>query len=339
MNIHQWKNQVKSFNDSFTKNTEIRKQWAENTKANFPKFKKEQSIWELDFLFYKTEKICILVGSSPRLKKDVKKLRNLDDRFCIICVNSSLKYLLEHDVVPDYCLAIDSDHIDIPQHLDIDRDDVTLLASTVICPSVLDTWKGPIYFVPYYSVEKKWKKKVRAILGKGVPSGGNSMTEAMYIASIIFNSRTIIFVGNELCFDTVKDYYADSKSAKQEKMLVRYPIKDILRRDRWTQPAHWIYAQWTEKIAADLSPPGYFIDTSFGILGMQKNSVIHIMELNEAIEKVSKAYNDAQRLNNAKTEEERAKILKELTSEHEQSDVYRYNMHAQREKLLQLARS
>jgi len=339
MNIHQWRTQIKSFNKQFEKHTDIREQWDENIKENFPRFKKEMSIWNLEWLFYKQEKAVVLVGSSPRLAKDVEKLKELDDRFCIICANSSLKYLIRHGVIPDYCICIDSDHIDIPQHIDIDRDDITLLASTVIYGKALDKWKGPVYFLPYYSVDKEMKKKVRRKLGKGVPSGGNSITEAMYIGTIIFGARTVIFVANEYCFDSVKDYYADKQAAKQEKMGIIYPILDILQRNRWTQPAHYIYSQWTEKICADLSPPGFFIDTSFGILGKEKGSVINIMELSEAIEKVKKAFDDAKRLNEAKTEKARDKILKELTPKNDKSTVYRYNLHEHRERLLQLARS
>ena len=122
-------------------------------------------------------------------------------------------------------------------------------------------------------------------------------------------------------------------------MLIRYPIVDVLGRDRWTQPAHFLYAAWTEKIAADLSPPGYFIDTSFGILGRSKDSVINVMELSDAISRVKKALDDSKRLNEAKTDKARQKILKELMPKHDESKVYHYNMHENRERILQLARS
>jgi len=339
MNIHQWKKQIKDFNSRFKKNTETHIQWTENMQENFPRFNKSQSIWNLEWKYYKeNEKAIVLVGASPRLSEDVNKLKELDDNFRIICANSSLKFLLRHGIKPDYCICIDSDHVDIPQHLDIDRDDITLLASTVVWGKVLDNWKGPIYYLPYYSDDKELKLKVRRKLGKAVPSGGNSITGALYIASIIFGSKTIIFVGNEYCFDKVKDYYADKETAKQEKMFTRYPIIDINGKQRWIQPAHYIYAIWTEKICGDLSPPGYFIDTSFGVLG-KDNSVIHVMELSEAIKKVKKAFIDAKRLNETKSEIGRLKILQELRPKDEPSQVYRYNVSEHRERILQLARS
>jgi len=339
MNIHQWKGQIRKFNKEFAKHTVIREEWNANTSANMWRFNKKNSLWNLEWKYYeKDEKAMLLVGASPCLKKDVEYLRDIDDRFCIVCANSSLKFLLRHGITPDYCICLDSDHIDIPQHLDVDTDKVTLIASSAVCPKALDNWKGPIYYMPYYSVSKELRKKLRPRLGKGVPGGGNSMTQAFYIVSVIFGSKTVVFVANEYCFDSVKKYYADEQAAKQEPMKTRYAVVDVLGRKRWTLPAHYNYVIWQEKACNDLCPPGFFIDTSFGLLG-KDCLAIHIMTLPEAIEKVKNAFDVKDRLNAAKTEKQRLKIIKEVSVKHEQSEVYRYNVQEHRERLLQLARS
>jgi len=339
MNFHQWKDQIKSFNSAFEKHTEVRDQWEENTIANMHRFKKENSIWALEWSYYKEkEKGMLLVGASPCLKRDVEKLKEIDENFCIVAANSSLKFLLKNGITPDYCLCLDSDKIDIPQHLDIDTDQVTLLASTAVDPGALDNWKGPIYYMPYYSVTKPLRKKLYRRLGKSVPGGGNSMTQAFYVVSIIFGSKTVIFVANEYCFDSRKDYYADKEAAKQEKLKILYPAVDVIGRKRWTLPAHYNYVIWQEKVCNDLCPPGFFIDTSFGLLGKDCKS-IHIMDLLDAIKEVSKAFVTRDRLNSAKTDKARQKIIKEVRIEPEKSDVYRYNLHEQREKMLHFARS
>jgi len=303
------------------------------------RFNKGNSLWNLEWKYYeKDEKAMLLVGASPCLKKDVEYLKDIDDRFCIVCANSSLKFLLRHGITPDYCICLDSDHIDIPQHLDVDTDKVTLIASSAVCPKALDAWKGPIYYMPYYSVNKELRKKLRPRLGKGVPGGGNSITQAFYIVSVIFGSKTVIFVANEYCFDSVKKYYADEQAAKQEPMKTRYAVTDVLGRKRWTLPAHYNYVIWQEKACSDLTPPGFFIDTSFGLLG-KDCPAIHVMPLPEAIEKVKQAFDTKDRLNAAKTEKQRLKIIKEVSVTYEQSKVYRYNVQEHRERLLQLARS
>ena len=339
MNIHQWKGQIRRFNDEFGKHSDIREQWNKHTEANIHRFNKDNSIWNLEFKYYEEkEKAMILVGASPCLQKDVEKLKQVDDNFCIVCANSSLKFLLNHDIVPDYCICLDSDDIDIPQHLDVDTDQVTLLASTAMCGEALDNWKGPIYYMPYYSVDKPLRQKIRSRLGKGVPGGGNSMTQGFYLVSIIFASRTVIFVANEYCFDSRKDYYADKDAAKQEKMKILYPAVDVLGRKKWTLPALYNYVIWQEKACSDLSPPGFFIDTSFGLLGKDCQD-IHLMDLSEAIEKVKDAFMKRDILNAKKSEKSRLKYIEEISADDKRSDVYRYDMIEQRERMLQLAKS
>jgi hypothetical protein len=339
MNLHQWRKQIRNFNDSFKGHKEIFKQWEKHTKANIPRFNKENSIWNLEWKYYRgDEKAMVLVGSSPCLKRDINKLKELDDNFLIVCANSSLRYLVKHRIKPQYCISLDSDDIDIPQHLDCDSSDITLLASSVTSPKALDNWKGPIYFMPYYSVSKKCKDQLRRKLGKAVYSGGNSMTSALYLVSVIFGSKTVIFVANEYCFDKVEDYYADKTAAKQEILNTVYPVVDVNGKQRWTIPGLYTYVIWTEKVCMDLTPPGFFIDTSFGMLGKDCKA-IHLMELSEAIKKVKSAFKTTKRLNKAKTEDDRLKIIRSIIPKDEPSEVFHYNMQEHRERLLQLARS
>jgi hypothetical protein len=314
--------------------------WSKRTRENIPRFKKKNSIWTQDFKYYgENEKAVVIVGASPSLANDVEKLKDLDDNFIIMCANSSLKFLLKNDIKPHYVVCVDTDDVDIPSHLDIPNSEkITLLASTVVCGKALDNWKGPIYYLPYYSIEKELRDKVRRRLGRAVPSGGNSMTSAFYVASIIFGSRTVIFAGNEYCFDKVKNYYADTDAAKQEKLETRFPITDVLGRERWTLPAHYNYATWTQMMCNNLAPKGHFIDTSFGILAKDCNS-IHVMYLDEAIKKVKWSFNMKDKLNNTKSEKEKSKILERIIGKHEQSQVYRYNVSEHIERILQLARS
>jgi len=331
MNIHQWKSQIRNFNKGF-ENSAPKKQWDINTKKNFHRFNKNNSIWSTQWRYSgEKEKAMILVGSSPRLKEDVKKLKAIDDDFIIICANSALKYLLKNGVKPQYVISVDSDDIDIPQHLDIKEDGITLLASSVTCPEVLDKWNGPILFAPYYSIDMKLRPKLRAKLGRVVPCGGNSISEALVISTVIWGGHTVIFVANELCFD--KDYYADRKAAKQEELKRLYPTTDVIGRERWTLPSLYNYAIWIERVCLELTPKGFFIDTSFGVLGKDR-SAIHVVELSEAIEKVKKAFAIKKQLNKMDVKKQ---IVGELR-ENDKSQMYCDHLQEQRRALLRLAR-
>jgi hypothetical protein len=321
-------------------NDALHQLWNKRTKDNLHRFNKKNSIWTLDWKYYReNEKAMVIVGASPSLLNDVGKLKELDDNFIILCANSSLKFLLKNNIKPHYVVCVDADGKDIPKHLDIeDSKDITLLASTVVCGEALDKWKGPIYYMPYYSIKKELRSKVRSRLGRAVPSGGNSITSAFYVASIIFGSRTVIFVGNEYCFDKVKQYYADPNAAKQEKLKTIFPVTDVLGRQRWTLPAHYNYAVWTQQMCDNLSPQGHFIDSSFGILGRDCKS-IHVMYLDEAIKKVKWSFRMRDELNKVKSKEEKSKIIERITGKHESNKVYRYNVSEHIGRILQLNRS
>jgi hypothetical protein len=339
MNIHQWRQHIKKFNEPFEDNDHIQKEWAENAEANISRFNKDNSIWNLEFEYYQEkEKAIVLVGSSPCLKEDIEKLKELDDNFHIICANSALRYLLRNGIKPHYVVCLDSDKIDIPQHLDCDSKDITLLASAIVCPEALDNWKGPIWYMGYSSkyINKNVVRKVKRRLGKTLISGGNSMTTAFFVATAIMQAKTIIFVAHEYCFDKRNAYYADKKAAKQETIKTAVSVTDVKGRQRYTQSALFSYAIWTEKGINDLGSAGFFIDTSFGLLGKDCLN-IHNIELSKAIKLVKKAFITKDQLNNSKKTKQ--EILKEITPHNEQGKVRYYDMHEQREKLLQLARS
>ena len=336
MNIHQWRYHIKKFNSAFEDNKSIQKEWDDNARANLPRFSKENSIWNLEFKYYReNEKAIVLVGSSPRLEEDVNKLKELDDNFRIICANSSLKYLLRHGIKPHYVVCLDSDHIDIPQHLDCDNEDIALLASAIVCPEALDKWKGPIWYMAYTSkyIDKNVKKKMKRRLGKTLVSGGNSMTTAFFVASGIMQARTIMFVAHEYCFDK-KNYYADKTAAKQEKINTVLSVIDVNKKQRYTQSSLYSYAIWTEKALNDLGPAGFFIDTSFGLLGKDCQN-IPLMELSEAIKLVKRAFYTKSVLN--KSKKTKQQILKEILPKDEnKGEVFRYNLYEQQKRLLRL---
>jgi hypothetical protein len=172
MNIYQWKSQIKGFNDGFD-DVKPQKEWDDNTKANLPKFNKKNSIWNLKGLYSgengNEDKAIVIVGASPCLKRDVKKLKQCDDNFIIVSVNSALRYLLDHGITPDYVVCLDSDYKDIYQHLDCDSENLTLLTANTINPKVLANWKGKVWFSAYMGVDKKYKRRLRYHLGESVP--------------------------------------------------------------------------------------------------------------------------------------------------------------------------
>lgn len=295
MNIDQFKQSIKFFNKRHQEATNPIELWSENTERNLPRIKKKDSIWQLENLLKdEKEKAVVLIGASPCLKRDVEKLKALDDNFITIAANSALKFLLKNGFKPDYVIALDGDKTNLVGHLDCDNEDLTLITSNATAPEAIDVWKGKIIWSPYYSIHKHLKSKVRSRLGRTTPCGGNSITAAAVIAYTVFDARLIIFVGSEGCFD--KRYYVDKPSVWEKSETMQFKATDSKGRERRTNIPLNLYTQWLEKMAIDL-PECTLVDTSFGLLGVDKNSRIHVMGLSEVIQRVKHSFQKKKEIN------------------------------------------
>jgi hypothetical protein len=283
----QWRSAVEGFNEVAIMPTT---EWDENTEKNIPRLHSYNSIWTMkDFLLPPNDKTVVLVGASPCLKRDVKYLLNCTKKdFTIFCVNSSLKYLLKHDVVPDFVVALDSDDNDIYEHLDVDSKDLTLITSNILSPRVLDAWKGKILYFPYYGMDKKFHRKVRNRLGRTVPCGGNVLNTVASMVVTTFGARIIILVANECCFE--KNYYVSKNIVRNNAPATEFIIKDVDGNERVTTTALHTYKLWIEMMALQAHPYIKIIDTSFGIIGKREDkSKIYLYKLSAIINKVKEA--------------------------------------------------
>ena len=294
MNPNQFQQSVKFFNEKFDEIGAPSKVWSANTRRNLLRMNHNDSIWTLQGLLAdEKEKAVIIVGASPCLKNDISKLRNLDrTKFCIIVVNSGLKFLLDHSIIPDYVVAIDGDPENIVGHLDCDNKDLTLLTSNAVAPEIFDVWKGKSYWMPYYAIDKDLKVKVRNKIGRMIPCGGNSFTTAAAMAYLVFDARMFIFVANECCYD--EQYYVDKKSKWEKPDIIHFNVTDTKGRQRYTNIPLFQYKMWLEHMCSNMTD-ATFIDTSFGIVGTDSERV-YVMELEDSIKFVVDAFETKEKM-------------------------------------------
>jgi len=281
----QWENSIKAFNDhSIVPEGE----WEQNTAENIKRLHRSNSIWTMEGDFNPpNDRAVIVVGASPCLKRDVEKLKDCDkEDFCVVAVNSALKFMLDSGVTPEYVVALDSDHKDIEKHLDVDSKDLTLIASNVVSPRVLDSWKGKILYFPYFAVSEKYKKRLRNRLGKMIPVGGNALATMVSTAIQVWNARIIILAASECCYD--KHYYPSKDIARNNAEAAEFYVTDINGKQRVTTTALHTYKLWLERLAIHVTPNVKIIDSSQGILGVGK-SYIYTYELSKIIKIVKDA--------------------------------------------------
>ena len=291
----QWQGAIETFNTTMCVPTD---EWDANTEANLKRLNKENSIWTLERAFVNpNDKATVVVGASPCLERDVDALKKCTRKdFAIFCVNSSLKYLLEHGVKPDFVVALDSDDHDIYEHLNVDSKNLTLIASNVLSPRVLDDLKGKIYYFPYLVMKKQLRPKVTRRLGPSIPVGGNTLNTTVAMAINIFGTRIVVLVASECCYS--KHYYVDKKIARNNNPPTEFYTIDVDGKKRVTTTALFTYKIWIEMMAKHIHPHIKIIDTSFGLLGKRdENSKIYIYPLSEIIGKVKTAANKKRRVN------------------------------------------
>jgi hypothetical protein len=198
--------------------------WEKNARDNRSLFKECGWITEAQDSY--EGKTAVLCGASQAIKKQFDQLKNImnDPQFVFIGLTSGIKMLIENGIYPKYCMMMDGDIKQERFWKDMDMgatERITLIASLNVPNELLKRWKGPIRFLAvsceYKDLERKMKKWYYPV------NGCNHLFHALMsqynmaaaISYLVFGTRIIIFVGNELSFPTADTpYYADRKDEK-----------------------------------------------------------------------------------------------------------------------------
>lgn len=219
-------------------------------------------------------KIGILVGASPALQKNIKKLKTVTDDFIIISSNSALKLLLKEGIKPNYVFLVEAaSHV--AKDFDCDTKNLTLISSPFACPEALDKWEGDLYTYFLGSkgceyddlVHKEWDGVCDIDIG-----GGNVVSTSFLWAYKYLSLRHFIVIGMSLCY--YDSYYAGDRKGNvdTEAYKGRYQAIDIYGKIVDTTPPLTMYKIWLEKylkVALEFGGGGTFINsTEDGILGV-----------------------------------------------------------------------
>jgi len=252
------------------------KTWADTIKRNMPDIEKHNNFHEL--VGTGSDKVCIIVGASPALKKNVKYLKDIEgeyrDNFILIAVNSVAEFLMQNDVKPDIIISVDCDEEVWTRDLSkVNGEGINLLCSTFSHRSTIENWKGNLVFIPMGCPDESVQKEVCRVCGmsRPIPGCGNSFNEAVFIATEVLQCRTFILVGNELSWQKDGKYYVDGKHSNDEVNddIRRVPWIDVFGKEVITTTGHWIFKVWLEDLISRF--PGTFINaTEGGILGVSR---------------------------------------------------------------------
>lgn len=177
-----------------------------------------------------------IVAAGPSLRKNVADLKTVGKLGVIICVDAAFRYLIEQDVVPDYCVTIDADSRMLSMVEGTDTSKTTLVAQSSASPSLIEYWKGPRYFLRATGGSRELDDKLHAAhrivrakktiasgetlnpiedisvefagLNDALVCGGNVTTYAHSFALSLLRAVRVVFVGCDYSWVSADDFYA-----------------------------------------------------------------------------------------------------------------------------------
>lgn len=178
---------------------ELSKFWVNNTFSNLSGNDIHYPINLLENQF--KGKTALVLGAGPSLADNIEKIKENRDKFVIFAVHRTLETLRQHDIVPDFCVAVDTRWV----KYSITNDTKYLSEVNVIADIKADNYlkKLPFKnFFTYYSQNSSFSSKLATKLPneiKILQTGGTS-TICAYRCAKYLGCKNIIFAGIDLAF-------------------------------------------------------------------------------------------------------------------------------------------
>ncbi len=237
-------------------------------------------------------KAVIYAGRGQSLQKAIDMFKDADDRFIVVCSNSSLRYLLDHGVIPHYMILIDGEKGAWTfDNLPKDAEQVTAIFAAGAYHDEVVKWPGKIMVVPYGVKKGSVQKEIRKRWGKSIAAGGNALNGA--VAIFLMNTLVKIhaFVGLNFSFKEGQYFYFNQETDRDDKAY--FIMHDIYGEECYTDMPMYQYKVWLEQAASQFYPDCYFVNCSEGILGVDVDGktmpIFDHMPLDMAIERIKDA--------------------------------------------------
>lgn len=276
----------------------------------------------------------------------MEELKRAKGRAFIIAVDSAIRVLVKHDIMPDMTVTIDPNKANYYLYQDKRIRQIPLLVcfNAVWGTSVLHYGKRFYFYVDFPFVNRIWKRYGKDYIR--IETAGSVANDAFsFIRTIGF--KDIIMIGQDLAYtgDKVhsKDSYEESfisNDVSRKKEV--YVIKDIYGNDVKTDYAMDIYRRWFENQLI-LHKELEVIDATEGGAKIEGTKIMSLQEAidtkckSEEIIDFTEKINQAQRVYTKEEREEIQEYLKKVT-EDMKGDIPKKLEEAKREylKLLEL---
>ncbi|MEW6607782.1 MAG: 6-hydroxymethylpterin diphosphokinase MptE-like protein [bacterium] len=228
----------------------------------------------------------IIVAAGPSLDKNVMHLKEAKDKAVIICVDTALRTLFNHNIKPDLVITIDATAKNYNYYLkDLDISDIYLIAGPAVYPETFLSAISKIFVSSFGHPLLDW---IETFIGvKGTIKLGGSVSTAAFDLARRGAANPIIFIGQDLGFPDDKVYTSGVKKERFEEAEKIWPtvefmwVEDVYGGKVKTVQGMWTWIKWFEHQISEM-PQTLCIDATEG---GAKIPGTKILTLKETIEK------------------------------------------------------
>ncbi len=146
---------------------------------------------------------AMLVSAGYSLTKELNYIKELQNKAMIFAVDTSLKFLIKHGILPDYVFSVDPQYFTILHYMNLDSDKKIKVIADISTHPALRKIRGiQLYYSPGKNpvIERKIKED------EIIDTSGGSVTNYAINFLLKKGFKKIILIGLDLCFIDGKMY-------------------------------------------------------------------------------------------------------------------------------------
>lgn len=231
----------------------------------------------------------IIVSAGPSLDKNIELLKKAKGHSLIFAVDTALKYLMEHDIMPD--LAITVEPIKPMANYEDDRCfDIPHVFSCESNPAIVSKERSRIFIYNCCEYVKGLLNAVGISVPSQMGSGGSVATSAFAIC-VSLKIKKIILIGQDLAYDGTSTHAGKVESAGFSENIGTDMVEGIDGGQVRTRSDWQGYLFWFEKMIRLINEQHLDISVIDATEGGALIHGSHVMTFAEVIEKCCKECN------------------------------------------------
>jgi hypothetical protein len=188
----------------------------------------------------------VLVSAGPSLTKQLPLLKSMHNETDVIigCVGTALNPLLQHDIMPDFVMIIESQNIS-PQFKGASHCNAPLFYLSTASNEAIELYSGPTFIIWQKGYEPAEQKAIKR--NEPLIRSGGSVATSLLDVMVTMGAKSIALVGQDLAF-TNNQSHAEGTHAKRANLSeFSLHVEDYDQKGKVpTSRNLYIYLKWFE---------------------------------------------------------------------------------------------